>query len=218
MNMKTKCLTASLLAAWMVVFGTLAVAGSAEPAGAASNVSDRNSQVKIEGTATIYGNWACGGQASVQAIPGKLSEPVPGFPGGVQSTMVTVAVHAIDCGDGTMNKHLRKALKEKDFPEIHFQTEKYSLADNGGEVKAVGELTIAGVTKPVELDAKLTSLPQGGVRVVGKLDIQMLDYGVKPPSLLLGALRVANGVSVRFDTMIQPTDEVRQASASLESR
>jgi hypothetical protein len=218
MNRKTKCFAITLLTAAVVMAGSLAVVGFAETAVAATNVSNEYGKVTVEGTATIYGNWACDGQAIVKATPGQALEPVPGFPGGVQTTMVTVSVKAIECGDGTMNKHLRKALKEKDNPEIHFQTDKYTLQNNGGAVKAKGELTIAGVTRPVDLEANLTAIPDGGVRVVGKLDIQMTDYDVKPPSLMFGTLKVRNDISVKFDTAIQPPDEVPQVSSAMEAR
>ncbi len=218
MKMTIKSFTMLLLAAIVVMGGAMAVVGYAETSAAAPNVSDQNGKVTVEGTATIYGNWACQGQAIVKATPGEALPPVSGFPGGVQTTLVTVSVHDIECGDGTMNKHLRKALKEKNHPEIHFHTDKYTLENNGGQVIATGELTIAGVTKPVELDAQLTPLPEGGVRVVGKVDIQMQDYGVKPPSLLFGTLKVANDVSVKFDTAIQPPVEVTQVSSAVKTQ
>jgi hypothetical protein len=218
MNMKTKGFIVVLFAAVVLMAGAFAMAGSAEPSSSAPSVTDENGKVTVEGTATIYGNWACNGEASVEATPGEALEPVSGFPGGVQSTMVTVSVHGLECGDGTMNKHLRKALKEKDHPEITFHTDKYTLENGGGEVKAFGELTIAGVTKPIELDAQLTPLPEGGVRVVGKVDIEMKDYSVKPPSLIFGTLKVANDVSVKFDTVIQPPQEVAQVTSSVENQ
>ncbi len=217
MNRSAKYFSVMLLAAAMVFAGALAVVGYAETSEAKPNVSDQASKITIEGNATIYGHWACEGQANVDAIPGEALEPVPGFPGGVQTTMARVSVHDIECGDGTMNKHLRKALKEKDHPEIHFQMDKYVLENSGGEAKAIGELTIAGKTLPVEMDVELTPLTQGGIRVVGKLDIQMKDYGVKPPSLLFGTLKVDNDVTVSFDSAIPSPDEMRQ-SASLETQ
>jgi hypothetical protein len=186
-------------------------AGTAEPATAA----DSDGTVRVEGTATIYGDWSCEGRATVNATSGKALEPVPGFPGGVQTTMVTVSVHAIECGDNTMNKHLRKALKEKDHPEIQFQTDKYTLENDGGAVKAFGELTIAGVSNPVELDAELTALPDGGVRIVGKVDIRMKEYGVKPPSLLFGTLKVRQDVTIEFVTAIKPSYNGDQTCAML---
>ena len=191
----------------------LAIVSFAEPA--AVNAPETEGKITIEGTAPIYGNWKCEGYASVKATPGVALEPVPGFPGGVETTLVTVTVHDIECGDGTMNKHLRKALKEKDYPKIQFETNKYALQDNGGAVKTFGELTIAGVTKPVELDATLTALPEGGVRAVGKTDIQMKEYKVKPPSLLFGTLKVASEVSVHFDTDIQPPADLQSAAMGI---
>jgi hypothetical protein len=208
-----KSFAINLLAAAVVLGGALAVAGFADPASSATNIPTKEGTVKIEGTATIYGNWACKGQASVTATPGNALEPVPGFPGGVKKTVVKVVVHDIECGDGTMNKHLRKALKEKDNPTIKFETDKYTLLNKGGAVKAFGELSIAGVPRPVELDANLTALPEGGVRVVGQVGIQMKDYRVKPPSLLFGTLKVANDVTVSFDTEIVPPVDLQQSAA-----
>lgn len=213
--MNTRRFTIMLLAAAMVVAGPLVVPSSSEASEVSPNASHQNGKITVEGTATIYGHWACEGQAIVKAIPGEALEPVSGFPGGVQKTLVSVTVHDIECGDRTMNKHLRKALKEKDHPKIYFETDKYTLLDNSSTVKSYGELTIAGVTRPVELNATLTALPQGGVRVVGKVDIKMPDYKVKPPSLLFGTLKVANDVSVKFDTTIQPPDQLQQISASM---
>jgi polyisoprenoid-binding protein YceI len=110
-----------------------------------------------------------------------------------------------------MNKHLRKALKDKDFPEVRYEALQYTLVDNGGAVQTSGELTIAGVTKPVGFGAKLIPLPEGGTRVVGKVEINMRDYGVKPPSVFFGALKVADIVTVRFDTVVRLPHEVTQA-------
>jgi len=218
MNIGTKGFTFMLLASAMVLAGSLSAVGIAGTPGAAVSTSNQGSKVTIEGTATIYGNWSCTGEADVKAVAGKSLDPVPGFPGGVQTTTVVVSVRAIDCGDGTMNKHLRNALKEKDFPEVRFQTEQYRLEANGNEVKAAGDLTIAGVKKPVEIAAKLTPIAQGGVQAVGKVDIRMRDYNVKPPTLLFGTLKVANEISVKFDTAIKPTGETQQAAASVQSQ
>lgn len=156
----------------------------------------------IDGTATIVGKWLCGGNASVQTKPSSSLDPVPGLGVGVQTVVVTASIPEIDCGDSGMNKHLRKALKDKKHPEIRYQALSYTLIDNGTAVQTSGELTIAGRTRPVEVGAKLIALPEGGTRVVGNVQINMRDYGVKPPSVFFGALRVADMVTVRFDTTV----------------
>jgi hypothetical protein len=169
--------------------------------------SPQISTVTVEGTATMYGDWSCTGQASVRAIPGRALESVPGFPGGISKAVIEVSVKGIECGDGTMNEHLRKALKEKEHPTILFQMDKYKLEAGGKEATAFGELTIAGVAKPIEMNVDLEDIRGKGVRARGKVAIKMKEYGVKPPSLLFGALKVANDVTVKFDSLVQPPSE-----------
>jgi len=209
--MNTKYFTISRLAVALIVVAALAGAGFAQSTSSAPKLPNKNYQITIDGTASMVGKWACGGDAIVEAKPTQSAEPVPGLAAGVQTVVVTTSVPAIDCGDSTMNKHLQKALKENQFPEIRYQALKYTLVDNGTAVQTSGELTIAGVTKPIALGAKLVPLPDGGARVVGNVDINMRDYGVKPPSLFLGALKVADVVSVQFNTVVRLPNEMTQA-------
>jgi polyisoprenoid-binding protein YceI len=170
-----------------------------------------NYQLTIDGTATMVGKWLCGGDANISAVPSPATQTVPGLEAGIQLVTVTASIPDIDCGDSVMNKHLRKALKDKEFPEVKYQATKYTLVDNGEAVQTSGELTIAGITKQVGLGAKLIPLPEGGTRVVGQVEINMLDFGVKPPSVFFGALRVAKNVTVRFDTVVRLPREMTQA-------
>ena len=209
--MNTKYFTISRLAVALIVVAALAGAGFAQSTSSAPKLPNKNYQITIDGTASMVGKWACGGDAIVEAKPTQSAEPVPGLAAGVQTVVVTTSVPAIDCGDSTMNKHLQKALKENQFPEIRYQALKYTLVDNGTAVQTSGELTIAGVTKPIALGAKLVPLPDGGARVVGNVDINMRDYGVKPPSLFFGALKVADVVSVKFDAVVRLPREMTQA-------
>jgi polyisoprenoid-binding protein YceI len=209
MNAKHLTILRSIIA--LVAIWACVGLGYAETPKSAPKASGKNYQITIDGTATMVGAWACGGDAKIEAKPAPSGEPVPGLAAGVQTVVVTTSVPAIDCGDSTMNKHLRKALKDSEFPEVRYQALKYTLVDKGAAVQTSGELTIAGVTKPVEFGAKLIPLPEGGARVVGKVDINMRDYGVKPPSLFLGALKVADIVTVKFNAVVQLPHEMTQA-------
>jgi polyisoprenoid-binding protein YceI len=195
----------------LIVISACAVMSYGQTQKSAPKAPNKNYQITIDGKATMVGSWACGGDAKIEAKPEPLGEPVPGLAAGVQKVTVITSVPAIDCGDSTMNKHLRKALKDEQFPEVRYQALKYTLVDDGTAVQTSGELTIAGVTKPIALGAKLVPLPQGGTRVVGNVDINMRDYGVKPPSLFLGALKVADVVTVKFNAVVQLPNEMTQA-------
>jgi hypothetical protein len=210
-KMKSKLFIISALSIIMIASGSLTSPLLAEPPDTTPKLHKNDYALTIDGTATLVGKWACGGDARVEATPGQIAEPVPGLATGLQSVAVTTSVPDIDCGDSTMNKHLRKALKYNDFPEIRYRALKYTLVDGGAAVQTSGELTIAGVTRTVDLGAKLIPLPGDGARLTGKVEIDMRDYGVKPPSLFFGALKVANLVTVQFNAVINLPQELAQA-------
>lgn len=110
----------------------------------------------------------------------------------ISGTEVTDAEFTVDLTKITTNESRRddrvqSALDTAQFPEATFTlTEPIQLgadAATGAEVTATakGDLTIKGVTKPVEfpLQAKLVD---GTVVAVGSLDITFSDYGVEVPS------------------------------------
>lgn len=155
----------------------------------------------ISGTSTVRA-WSCPGQGVMKVTPGRSSQPVPGFPHGVQTVAMTIPVKAIECEDETMKGHLRDALKEKAYPEIVYQLVQYTLTDND-TAKTTGKITITGVTKPISFDVKLVPSPQG-VRSVGETSIDMTQFAITPPTLWMGMLKVGKEVRVRFDAVLQP--------------
>jgi len=65
-------------------------------------------------------------------------------------------------------------------------------------VKAVGELSIAGQSRPVTLD--LTATPDG--RLTGSMTVTQSDFGIKPFSAMMGALKVKDYVEVNLDVAL----------------
>ena len=72
----------------------------------------------------------------------------------------------------------------------------YTVA--GDEVAAKGALTIHGVTKDVELKGKLAAKGEG-IQVTGQFDSLMNDWGIKPPVMMMGTVRVADKISIAYD-------------------
>jgi hypothetical protein len=158
--------------------------------------------VTISGTSTVR-NWSCPAEAPVKVTPGKSGDAVPGFPSGVQALSFAVPVKDIECDNDLMNGHLRTALKEKTYKQIAYQMKQYTIV-SGGLAKVSGQLTIAGVTRPVTFDVKLTP-SGGGVRSVGETTIDMTQFAIAPPVVMLGQMKVGKIVRVKFDALLQPT-------------
>jgi polyisoprenoid-binding protein YceI len=70
-------------------------------------------------------------------------------------------------------------------------------AAGDGKLTVNGELTIAGTTRPIRLD-----LTQSGDRVSGRLTIRQTDFGIKPFSAMLGALKVSDSVDIEVDVRL----------------
>lgn len=97
---------------------------------------------------------------------------------------VTIKTGSVDTNHAERDKHLRSAdfLNAAKFPEATFVST--GVTKEGDELKVKGNLTLNGVTKPVELEAKLTGEgkdPWGGYRAgfeaEGKFALK--DFNVK---------------------------------------
>lgn len=123
----------------------------------------------------------------------------------VRSASVRIPVEKMDCGNGTMNEHMMKALKGKENPTITFRITSYEVAKAGDGVdgKAIGELTLGGVTKTITVSAHATPQAGGTLRLVGSQEIRMTEFGLKPPTLMLGTLKVNELVKVSFDLLLK---------------
>ncbi len=83
-------------------------------------------------------------------------------------------------------------LAAKKYPKITFRST--SVAEKGGgayEVK--GDLTLHGQTRAITAEVK----PEGD-RLVSEVHVHQPDFGIKPYSAALGALKVKAGVVVRI--------------------
>jgi polyisoprenoid-binding protein YceI len=116
-----------------------------------------------------------------------------------------VAADRMDCANGTMNGHMLKALKAKEHPVISFQLGSYDLARAADLTRAVltGTLEIGGVQKPVTLPVELRDAGDGALRVTGSYELNMRDYDLQPPSLMLGTLKVRDKVKLNFDLILK---------------
>jgi polyisoprenoid-binding protein YceI len=130
--------------------------------------------------------------------------------GRVKHVELIAPIKGLTSGDGTLDRHLAKALRSDEFEAVRFVADSFEVQPPSAprapsELVARGRLTVAGVERPVVMTMRASPTP-GGIRVAGSQNLLMSDYGIEPPTLLLGALRAADLVVVKFDV------ELRRAS------
>ena len=165
------------------------------------------SKLWINGTSTVraFQCSAKGFEARVQSTtPDAVSAIVAGTKA-VQSAELVVPAASLDCRNGTMNEHMLKALKAKDNPTITFRIGSYDVAKAGDGIDgtAVGELTLGGVKKEITVTAHAKQEPGGVLRLTGSHEIRMTEFGLKPPSLMMGTMKVNEKVKVSFDLLLK---------------
>jgi polyisoprenoid-binding protein YceI len=81
-------------------------------------------------------------------------------------------------------------LRAAEFPRIRFVSEAVSARGGGFDVR--GALTLAGVTRPIAFTVR-----RDGEQLVAELRLAQPDFGIRPYTAMLGALKVRPLVGVR---------------------
>lgn len=178
------------------------------PSGLAVLVIQPESRLWIEGTSTVrdYRCEATRIDGAVELDAAVADIAVADLQRSVRGVRLDIAVAELDCRNGTMNDHMRKALQAKEHPGIAYRLTGHEIEvqENGDALATLeGDLTIAGTTRSVTIGAVVTPGPDGALKVQGSKEIIMTEFGVSPPKLMLGALKVNPRVMVHFDVVLK---------------
>lgn len=100
-----------------------------------------------------------------------------------------------------INKELREIVLHPDqYPDITFRSTSVTAkpAKGGHEVEIDGDLTLHGVTRRINMPARVT-LQGDDLRAVGEFSIDRGDFKVKATSAFHGLVRVRDRVKFTFD-------------------
>ena len=156
------------------------------------------SRIWVEGTSTVH-DWSCDAEQITAVLDGTTSD---GALTGLSALTVTVPVAGLECGNGTMNGKLRAALGTA---PIRFTLSAARVGlPNGGRfaVEADGRLTLHGTTRAQRVTAQGQVLGDGRYRLTGSVPVTMSQFGVDPPTAMLGTLRTGDRTTVRFDVTV----------------
>lgn len=105
-------------------------------------------------------------------------------------------------GKGAMDKNAYKALKTDKNPTITYVAATSTVSLISGTdylVKTNGKLTIAGTTLDAEVTANCKVHPDKTVTVMGSKKLSMKEFGMVPPSFMMGTIKTGNDVTLKFD-------------------
>ncbi|MFI5345533.1 MAG: YceI family protein [Elusimicrobiota bacterium] len=197
----------ALVAAALMAFAVNGGAQVAVQPGGSLRIEGDSTLHKWSSTATVVGMTF----QLADGAPQSLTEAIKASK--VKGMEVKISVAGLKSGESGLDKNMRKAMNEEKFPDVVYRLKSYEMGKNGSggvvPAKTQGELTIAGQTKTVSIDVEF-SLGQDAAAVKGSYTLVMSDYGIKPPSLMLGAIKVRDPVTIRFDLILKPQDAAKK--------
>ena len=189
--------------------GTLAhntaasVAKAATPSAPAAVVYSGKTGHVTAGGSTTFHDWALKstqirGSATL-IFPGVTGRPAPAL----VSLTVKIPVLSLKSSDTGMEHTAYKRLRHRKFPLITYVVTSAKLLKTSVTKPAVytfsawGKLIVAGKTRHMTLQITVAPAPGGQLTISTSTKLKMTDFGISPPTALLGIIQSSNTVSVQ---------------------
>jgi hypothetical protein len=120
---------------------------------------------------------------------------------------VKLVATEFDCGIQIITNDFQKTIDSKKYPDIiiHFISFAQEPTFQVTEEKFKGKLklSLAGKSKSVEIKCAIKKVEDNVFHLIGKKDFTFADFGLKPPSKMLGMVKVKEAITVNFHLILK---------------
>lgn len=123
----------------------------------------------------------------------------------VNGVSLSLEIDQFDCGKRAINRDFRSTLKYQEYPFIEIILNELVLEDPSDIIpeKALITIRIAGVEQNYEVPLHSFSSSEDHFVVGGNKILYMTDFGLVPPSPLMGLIKVDDELDIEFDLVIR---------------
>lgn len=161
-------------------------------------LTGNNYSLKIEGTSNVH-DWSMEAeQVTGTALVQFGENGLEGF----DQVNVSVQSKKIESGKRIMNNKTYDALEADDYPRIRYELISVSNLQSSGDQfsgKATGKLEIAGKSSIVTIPFQGTIVNGNTFKVKGDFALKMTDFGIDPPTAMLGTLKTGNQLTLNYE-------------------
>lgn len=162
-----------------------------------------SAKVTITGTTNVHGYTAETSTVRLTSVKtgafdGDLMN-LAASPALLEAFEIAIPAASLKSTKDGIDKNMHKALKTDKFADISFRMK--SMQKTTAGVRALGTLTIAGVSKEIALD--LTARRAGSnLLVAGQIPLLMTDYGVTPPKAMMGMMKTDPKITIALEIVL----------------
>jgi len=189
-----------------VVAIACAIAAVPVHAGGSGQLALESARVSLDGTSSLHPYSAS--TTTVRLVNAELAgESLDAAlrAGALKAFDIAIPVATLTSPREGIDKNMHKSLASSRHPDITFRLTTLMALEpagpDGQPLRAAGVLTIAGTAREVILDLKARQNGQQ-MTVSGTIDLVMTDYGIKPPTAMLGMLKTDPKVTVTFEIVL----------------
>ena len=150
------------------------------------------SQIKVLGTSNIH-DWTM--LAKTFSMDGTLVMK-SGQLQDVSALNFVLPVKNLKSNESLMDTRAYKAMNAEKFNKMTFKLTEAIVVPQQKTIKAIGNLTIGGVTNKIEIKASYLINGDETITLKGSKAIKMSDYNIKAPSFMMGALKTGNDLII----------------------
>lgn len=181
---------------WSVITIVLATSFHAATAQVQYKLVQEGSSVLVKGTSTLH-EW----EMKAAKMSGAFVLEADGELNKLSSGNFVLETGSLTSEHNLMNKKAYEALKQKSYPKIEARLLLVEGDQHAGKAKMA--LTIAGKTKQVTDDFKVSTAVNGKMEISGVMDLKMSDFGVEPPVALMGTIKTGDEIKVEYRLIYQ---------------
>lgn len=164
-------------------------------------VSKPESFVVIKGTSSLH-DWTMKGEAVVADADIVVDQNMQLKE--IRSFNGEVPIKNLKSGKFGMDGIAYDALKEEKFPIIKFFLKTIDEIDPvTKQVTAQFNVTIAGVTKPMEIQGVYTDLKNGELKIIGEKKMKMSEFKVDAPTAMFGTIKTGDEIAIEFNMVMK---------------
>lgn len=158
------------------------------------------SYITIAGTSTLH-EWTM--SSSLPQLVAAIETTIEGNVREVKSLVLTVQSQSLKSANKGMDRNAYSALKADNFKAISFFMNSSTVQNN--VVHCLGNLSIAGVTKQVNVDATCALKgDKSSLICTGSKALKMSDYKVEAPSFMFGTVKTGDEITISFNIELVP--------------
>lgn len=106
-------------------------------------------------------------------------------------------------GNPLVDREAERRLDVRRYPTVAGELTVLAATDDPATFHAEGELTFHGVTRTIGGTLRIDPTTDGGLALSGTTTIDVTDFGVQPPSLLV--VKVHKDVTIELSAQADPT-------------